>query len=358
MSEHPTFWARIKIIDLRPVWSGKLRSALKAVGFGGEIDVAINSRQLLKENVAVGPTLYLVGDCPFEKAGFPDPLLDLLASKPCKVVFLKSDIMAFSSLLERRKIEFAKRPICGDGDDLSTPAIARKLLQFEPKPQAAEPMVSPKSGQLKPTQPGRAATEAQNARSRIASRRISVIGLGASTGGVEALQVVLRDLPASLPPILIVQHSRSTGGNRLAKVLGRSTAIKVVSAQNNMPLTPGCAYVATGSEHHLRLGRDSKLVLQLVTAPSVSGHRPSVDVMFESLSELGNQVAAVLLTGMGQDGAVGLKRIRDRGGWAAAQDQESSLVYGMPRAAAECGAVEEQLSLTNVAPRLVEICQR
>ena len=99
-------------------------------------------------------------------------------------------------------------------------------------------------------------------------------------------------------------------------------------------------------------------MLQLIAAPSVSGHRPSVDVMFDSLSELGSQVAAVLLTGMGQDGAVGLKRIRDRGGWAAAQDQDSSLVYGMPRAAAECGAVEEQLSLTNVAPRLVEICQR
>ena len=358
MNEHLTFWAQIKIIDLRPVWSGKLRSALKAEGFGGDTDVAINSRQLLKENTAVGPTLYLVGDCPFERAGFPDPLLDLWASKSCKVVFLKSDITPYASLLESRKIDFAKRPIYYDKNDLSASAIARKVLQLEPKPPAAEPMVNQESEQLKQTQPGRTATKTQKAQSRIRSRRISVIGLGASTGGVEALQVVLRDLPASLPPILIVQHSRSTGGNRLAQVLGRSTAIRVISAQNNMPLTPGCAYVATGSEHHLRLGRNNKLMLQLVTAPSVSGHRPSVDVMFESLSELGSQAAAVLLTGMGQDGATGLKRIRDRGGWAAAQDKASSLVYGMPKAAAECGAVEEQLSLTKVAPRLVEICQR
>jgi chemotaxis response regulator CheB len=315
----------------------------------------LNKKQVLGEVASAGPTLYLVGDVTFTKPGLPSDLLNLWAKRRCKVVFLTSNSELPVQATIVSSVDLEPRAIFPEGVAQSPEVVARKLLQFEPAPQTrcriTRPVIARPAGQG-------AAKAPPDIAPKTMSRRTTVIGIGASTGGVEALQVVLRDLPSSLPPIVIVQHTRSAGRNGLVQVLNRATDIDVVAAEQNVPLMPGRAYVACGRSHHLRLSRTNMLRAQLVEAPSVSGHRPSVNVMFDSLSELGNQVAAVLLTGMGNDGASGLKRIRDRGGWTAAQDERSSVVYGMPKAAAEAGAAKEQLSLGKVAQRLIEISQR
>lgn len=358
MLDHPLNWAQIKVIDARPVRARRLVSAVRAAGYSGDVKAVHSKSQLLTETVVPGSALYLVADPAFVQAGIAREVLEFWLMNRCKVVFLEPGFEAFMPMMQAKALDFAPRAIDVEGG-MAPAAIAKKILQFEPS--AAKPIApSPKPSAPEPLRPmapkvrtpGRKQSNAQ-----AAPRRVAAIGIGASTGGVEALQVVLKALPSNLPPIIIVQHTRNADGNSLVQVLNRATDLDVVKAEHNVPLMAGRVYVACGRDHHVRLDRSNLLRLHLTEEPAVSGHRPSVDVMFESLSEMGGQAAAVLLTGMGKDGASGLKRIRDRGGWTAAQDKATSVVFGMPKAAQDLGAAQEELALEAVGQRLVQLCQ-
>lgn len=187
----------------------------------------------------------------------------------------------------------------------------------------------------------------------------ALIAIGASTGGVEAIRVVLSDIPTDCPPIVIAQHMPPGFTSRFAARLDEVTDLSVLEAQDRMPLEVGHAYVARG-DYHLRVERSSgQLKCRLMQDDLASGHRPSVDVLFESVAKsVGPMAVGAILTGMGRDGARGLKLMRDAGSYTVGQSQASALVYGMPRVAFEEGAVVEQAPLEGIAARLAAALSR
>lgn len=179
----------------------------------------------------------------------------------------------------------------------------------------------------------------------------SLLLLGASTGGVEALREVFSALPASLPPIAIVQHIPALFSRKFAERLGELGPVRVREAADGDRLEPGTALVAPGDRHLLIVWNAGRHVARVVSGPPVWHQRPAVDVLFRSVVDAGSapHCVAGLLTGMGRDGADGLLRLREHGAVTFAQDEGTSVVYGMPRAAWENGAAQSVVPLGQVA---------
>ncbi|WP_018994426.1 chemotaxis response regulator protein-glutamate methylesterase [Thioalkalivibrio sp. ALJ2] len=182
-----------------------------------------------------------------------------------------------------------------------------------------------------------------------------VIVLGASTGGTEALREVLTALPPDAPGILITQHIPAGFSKAFAERMDRNTALSVKEAADGDVVMSGHAYVAPGTDYHLRLARDgARYVCRLDTSAPVNRHRPSVDVLFRSAAEqAGANVVAALLTGMGDDGAEGLLALREAGAHTVAQDEATSLVWGMPGEAVKRDAAVQVLPLNRIAAALI-----
>jgi two-component system chemotaxis response regulator CheB len=192
------------------------------------------------------------------------------------------------------------------------------------------------------------------------ARRLTgkLVMIGASTGGVEALKAVLMGLPADCPATLITQHMPPRFTAAFAERLNRECPMTVSEAKHNEEIEAGHAYIAPGS-HHLELVRNgTHYACKLSDGPQVSGHRPSVDVLFRSAAQVaGRATVGVILTGMGKDGAEGLLALRQAGATTLGQDEASSLIYGMPRAAFERGAVMRQHSLQHMADAILDACE-
>lgn len=182
-----------------------------------------------------------------------------------------------------------------------------------------------------------------------------VLGIGASTGGVDALMRILTTFPANCPPTLVTQHMPPGFTRGFARRLDAHCAPEVIEATGGAPLVPGRIYLAPGHAH-LEISGRVRPACRLTEGPPESGHRPSCDVMFASLARLGPQAVGVILTGMGRDGAAGLLKLRAAGGRTLGQDAATSLVYGMPRAAFEAGAVERQLALAAIPAAALSLC--
>jgi two-component system chemotaxis response regulator CheB len=182
-----------------------------------------------------------------------------------------------------------------------------------------------------------------------------VIAIGSSTGGVEALIAILSRFPANCPPTMITQHMPATFTKSFSERLDRLCAPKVAEAQDGAALEIGHVYVAPGGEHHLEVIGSGALRCRLSDGPTVNGHRPSVDVLFHSVAKAaGRRAVGAILTGMGRDGAEGLLAMRQAGARTFGQDEASSVVYGMPKAAFEIGAVERQAPLDRLAVELLK----
>jgi len=186
------------------------------------------------------------------------------------------------------------------------------------------------------------------------NQKFKLLVIGASTGGPQAYLEILKDIPSGFPlPIVCVQHISTGFAESLVDWLKQIAKLKVEIVKEKISLEKGKIYFPL-DDHHLVV--DSETISPNHDASS-KGHRPSVDVLFKSASKsFNNQVLAVLLTGMGDDGAQGLKDIKDRGGYTIAQDESSSVVYGMPRVAYEMGATKEVLPLNRIASRILELC--
>ena len=180
-----------------------------------------------------------------------------------------------------------------------------------------------------------------------------IIAIGASTGGTEAIYNVLKYLPKSIPGIVIVQHIPPDFSRMFAERLNTSTALEVKEAKTGDYIEKGRVLVAPG-DRHMRIKRvGDKFRVECFEGDKLNGHRPSVDVLFESVAkEAGNQAIGIILTGMGYDGAKGLLSMRRKGARTIGQDESSSVVYGMPKVAFNIGAVEKQTSLEGI-PRLI-----
>jgi two-component system chemotaxis response regulator CheB len=183
-----------------------------------------------------------------------------------------------------------------------------------------------------------------------------VVAVGASTGGTEAIREVLAGLPADAPGMVITQHIPKAFSAAFARRLNECSALRVQEATDGQQILPGHAYVAPG-DSHLRVERSgARYLCRLDHSAPVNRHRPSVDVMFESLAQAaGRRSIGVLLTGMGRDGAQGLLQLRNSSGLTIAQDEASSVVWGMPGEAVALGAAQLILPLSAIAVRLMSL---
>jgi two-component system chemotaxis response regulator CheB len=186
-----------------------------------------------------------------------------------------------------------------------------------------------------------------------------VIVIGASTGGTEAVAAILQRMPPDAPAIMVTQHIPETFSARFAARLNDECQIHVSEAQGGEQLLLGHAFVAKGN-HHLRVRRSgAKYFCELGTDEPVNRHRPSVHVLFESAAaQAGHNAIGVILTGMGDDGAAGLRLMRDAGSATVAQDKATSVVWGMPGEAVKHGGAVEVLPLDAIASRLLELARR
>ena len=181
-----------------------------------------------------------------------------------------------------------------------------------------------------------------------------IVAVGASTGGVEALQRLLNDLPADSPAILVTQHMPPGFTASFARRMNEICRMSVCEAGQNQRVLPGHVYIAPG-DRHLRLVRSgAQYFCRLDEGPPVSGHRPSADVLFNSVADsAGPNALGIILTGMGRDGAAGLLAMRHAGARTLGENEASCLIYGMPKAAKEVGAVGMELPLALMAAEIV-----
>ncbi len=278
-----------------------------------------------------------------------DFLEKLMRLRPMPVVMV-------SSLTERGS-EIAMRALAlGAVDFVTKPKIGMRdgLLQYAA--DIGDKIRAAACAHVRPAPSRRGGADAAAARPEEAPLRApfvsteKLIAVGASTGGTEAIREMLEPLPADSPGILIAQHMPPGFTRSFAQRLDGLCRIHVKEADHGERVLPGYAYVAPGG-HHLSLGRSgANYVANLSQDDAVNRHRPSVDVLFDSVARnAGVNAIGVILTGMGKDGAAGLLRMRKAGAYTFAQDEASCVVFGMPREAIELGAANEVLPLHEMA---------
>jgi two-component system chemotaxis response regulator CheB len=183
-----------------------------------------------------------------------------------------------------------------------------------------------------------------------------IIAIGASTGGTEAIRELLEVMPPDAPAIVISQHIPAAFSKPFAERMNRCSAMAVCEAQDGQYILPGHVYIAPGDQHLLVERDGARYRCKLSNGPHVNRHRPSVDVMFRSVAQnVGLNATGVILTGMGDDGARGLKEMMDAGAPTIAQDEASSVVWGMPGTAVKLGAAQYVLPLQKIAAEMLEL---
>jgi two-component system chemotaxis response regulator CheB len=340
------------------------------------VDDSALMRKLLTELLASDPAIEVVGAVadPFQardliKATSPDvltldvemPRMDgltflrnLMRLRPMPVVMVSSLTESSADVtlaaLELGAFDFVTKPRLDLARGLS--AVARDIVAKVKAAAASRARPRPRA----PRRPGPPVAVRSIDAVRLTDQ---VIAIGASTGGTEAIAEVLRGLPADAPGVVIVQHIPPEFSRRFAARLDRDSALSVREAQDGDEVLVGHAYIAPG-DRHLRIVRSgARWQCRLGTEPPVSGHRPSADVLFESVAQhAGRNAIGVLLTGMGVDGARGLGAMREAGAVTIAQDRDSSVVWGMPGEAVKRGAASEVVALGDVAGRLVTLNRR
>ncbi|CAK0775136.1 protein-glutamate methylesterase/protein glutamine deamidase [Gammaproteobacteria bacterium] len=185
-----------------------------------------------------------------------------------------------------------------------------------------------------------------------------IIGIGSSTGGTEAIKEVLINLPPDMPGIVVSQHIPEAFSGPFAARVNGLTPLTVMEVRDAQPILAGHVYIAPGNRHLLVIREGARYICSLNDGPLVNRHKPSVDVMFRSLAQnVGSNTVGVILTGMGDDGAEGLGEMKRAGALTIAQDEKTSVVWGMPGEAVKRGYVDEVLPLSKIGKRLEELRQ-
>jgi len=182
-----------------------------------------------------------------------------------------------------------------------------------------------------------------------------IVAIGTSTGGTQALESVLTRLPVNIPAIVAVQHMPEKFTRAFAERLNSICAVKVKEAQQGDSLLPGQVLIAPGGKHLLVERKGPRLIATIKEGPPVSRHRPSVDVLFRSVAKVvGKSALGIIMTGMGDDGAAGLKEMHDLGALTVAQNEQTCVVFGMPSVAIKRGAVDHIVALDSIAQRILD----
>lgn len=183
-----------------------------------------------------------------------------------------------------------------------------------------------------------------------------IVAIGTSTGGPSALLQIFRSLPEGFPsPVFVVQHMPEGFTRAFAERLDGNSHLKVKEAENGDRVESGCGYIAPGHSHMSVEESAGGRLIRIYQGEKVTGHRPSIDVLFDSVAQsYGKSAIAVIMTGMGKDGAEGIMKVKNSGGYTMAQDEETSVVYGMNRVAVQSGAINEIVSLYDIPRKIVE----
>ncbi len=269
-------------------------------------------------------------------------LKQYLPSHPIPVILVSSLNLKVFDALAVGAVDFVRKPDDQQGVDTFIAALIQKIIiasNAKPRPSAPSAPAAPGSIPKLGNSPN--------------LDRI-IIGLGASTGGTEATLEVMKRLPADIPPMVIVQHMPPGFTKMYAERLNRLCAMEVREAQSGDELHRGLALVAPADLQCRVVRIGTRYTVNCTPGEKVSGHRPSVDALFQSMAEVVScKMAGIIMTGMGQDGAVGLLAMRKKGAYTIGQDKESSVVYGMPGVAHNIGAVMIQASCENISNVLI-----
>jgi two-component system chemotaxis response regulator CheB len=266
----------------------------------------------------------------------------LLPQYPMPVVVVSGVNDSVFEALEAGAVEFVGKPDRKDSD-----ALQDMIEELKHKVTIAS-TVNVKTKKIRKTK-----SEIRGVQTKKTNR---IIAIGASTGGTEAIFEVISKFPKDIPGVVIVQHMPPVFTNMYAKRLNLSCPPTVKEAEDGDEIQAGTVLIAPGDRQMEVVKKSGRYFVKCYKGEKVSGHCPSVDVLFSSVAKLReSEVIAVLLTGMGKDGASGLKKIRDAQGITIGQDEQSSIVYGMPRAAYEMGAVKYQLALGDISGKIMTL---
>lgn len=341
--------ARVLVVDDSPTMRGLITAVLNQdpeVNVVGQAGDAMEARAAIKE---LNPDVVTL-DIEMPNMNGLEFLEKIMRLRPMPVIMVSTlthqGADASLAALEIGAFDCVSKPTPGERNpfgDLAekVKAAARSQWRFSHHRSAAPP-------------PAANATPAVEFR---VGRKI--VAIGSSTGGVEALISVLQKFPRNCPPTVITQHMPPTFTKSFAERLNRLCAPVVEEATDGARLEIGKIYLAPGGDRHLQVMNASAPCCRLVERPPVNGHRPSVDVLFDSVAELaGRNAVGVILTGMGRDGAAGLLKMRHAGARTVGQNEKTCVVYGMPRVAQELGAVESQLPLGSIGEEILKLTAR
>lgn len=333
--------ARVLVVDDSPTMRGLITAVLNSdpeVSVVGQAGDALQARAAIKE---LNPDVVTL-DIEMPNMNGLEFLEKIMRLRPMPVIMVSTmthhGANATLAALEIGAFDCVGKPAPGD---------IRPFIDLAEKVKAAA------RSRLRRAVPTPGPTAAPASGYRVGRK---VVAIGSSTGGVEALITVLQKFPKNCPPTVITQHMPPTFTKSFAERLNRLCAPVVEEATDGARLEIGKIYLAPGGDRHLQVVNPSAPCCRLVEREPVNGHRPSVDVLFESVAELaGRNAVGAILTGMGRDGASGLLKMRNAGARTLGQNEKTCVVYGMPRVAYEIGAVEAQLPLDSIGEEILKL---
>lgn len=334
---------RVLVVDDSILFRTKLQLSLtedrdiQVIGCAADAMEAMSRIEELKPDV-------ITLDVEMPKLNGIDFLKQLIPKRPIPVVVVSSLPINALDALDAGAVDFVRKP---------SPGAEGVKIFIEDLKAKIKIAARAKVRRLPPPRP------AANLVSRLAAPtfrgdRNTVIAIGASTGGTEAIIEVVKDLPPTTPGIVIVQHMPANFTKLYAQRLNKICKMQAKEAQDFDRVEPGWIILGAG-EYHLTLKKDAKgYYVRSQRGPKVSGHCPSVDVLFDSVADTaGSNATGILLTGMGADGARGLTKMRQKGAYTIGQDKESCVVYGMPMEAYKMGGVTRQLPLDQIGDEII-----
>ncbi|KGD86320.1 protein-glutamate O-methylesterase CheB [Rhizobium sp. YS-1r] len=333
--------ARVLVVDDSPTMRGLITAVLNSdpeVSVVGQAGDALEARAAIKQ---LNPDVVTL-DIEMPNMNGLDFLEKIMRLRPMPVIMVSAmthqGANATLAALEIGAFDCVGKPAPGD---------VRPFMDLAEKVKAAARSGHRRNGAAA------APVAAPTAEYRVGRK---VVAIGSSTGGVEALIAVLQKFPKNCPPTVITQHMPSTFTKSFADRLNRICAPVVQEATDGARLEIGRIYLAPGGDRHLQVVNPSAPCCRLIEKEPVNGHRPSVDVLFDSVADLaGRNAVGVILTGMGRDGAAGLLKMRSAGARTIGQNEKTCVVYGMPRVAHEMGAVEQQLPLGSIGEEVLKL---
>jgi two-component system, chemotaxis family, protein-glutamate methylesterase/glutaminase len=335
------------------------------------VDDSAVVREILAQQLSRDPEIQVVGAA-------PDPFVarDLIVQKEPDVITLDLEMPRMDGITFLRKLmHFHPMPVIvvssltRAGGGLAMEALAAGAVDVMCKPGASY-TVGDMADELKEKVKAAAVVDVKRRRAAtpvaatapvpsLSRTTNQVLAIGASTGGTVALEAILKALPVNVPGIVITQHMPETFTKFFADRLDDLCALRVKEGEEGDSVVPGVALIAPGNRHMLLKRSGARYVVSIKDGPLVNHHRPSVDVMFQSVARAaGKNAVGVILTGMGGDGAKGLLEMRQSGASTIAQDEASCVVFGMPKVAIELGAAERVLPIDRIPDGIVQALER